>query len=447
MSPTTAFFAGAIALVLLAWLLLLLPANRRSRVDDRQRLNLRLRREQLAVLDLELAAGSLAREEHRQATTEVERATLEEADAQAPALPSAHSTQAGSAVSHRMAATLALGVAGVAFGLYGFLGNVDALDPVAPSQAAAGPNEVKVANDVQVANGAASASAATPASGADASAASVEAMLDSMAASMARQREGTVDAAGWALVARSYATLQRFDRASQAYARALALTPDDAQLLADHSDVLSMLQDRRMAGEPIRLATRALQLDPDNLKALALTGSDAFERGDFAAAQDLWSRARRLSPPGAFADGIDRNLAAVMAAQMRSSTSPPQSAATTAAPPGLQLRGRLRVAPELAGRIAPTDAVFVFAREPGTVGMPIAIARYSAKDLPVEFVLDARNAMVDPARLATLSRVEVGARVSRSGDATPRAGDLRGKSGPVAIDQRDLTLTIDDVTP
>ncbi|RZL45433.1 MAG: c-type cytochrome biogenesis protein CcmI [Variovorax sp.] len=433
MTPTIAFWTGAFGLALLACLLLAWPAGRPRRADDRQRRNLSLQRGQLAALDLELAAGQLSKDDHRNAIAELERAVLEEADSQAGMRhPSGSSQRAEPEASRRLAVVLGVTMVVAAFGLYGILGAMGAVASSAlPSSAVA----------------AVRASDAPQGPAADASNAPVEAMLDKMAESMARQRDGTVDAAGWSLLARSYAALQRFEDASQAYSRALVLSPNDAQLLADQADVLSMLQGRRMSGEPVRLATRALQIDPDNLKALALVGSDAFERKDFAAAENFWRHARRLSPPGDFANGIDRNLAAVTAARSRSTETVSEAQIPTAAPVRLRVGGRLRVAPELAGRVAPTDQVFVFAREPGTAGMPIAIARFSARDLPLDFVLDASNAMVDQTRVAELSRVEVGARISRTGDATPRPGDLRGKSGAVAIDTGDLAITIDDVTP
>ncbi|VWX55630.1 conserved hypothetical protein [Burkholderiales bacterium 8X] len=427
MTPTTFFWIGAIAMALLACILLVFPAGRPSRGADRQRRNLILQREELAALDLELAAGRLSRDDHRDAIAQVERAVLEEADAPSGSNPPGRSQRTEPKTSRRLAFTLAGTIALAAFGLYGILGDTAAI--------ASGPPASSVS------------AAATQGQAAEASNAPVEAMLDKMAESMALQREGTVDAAGWSLVARSYAALQRFDDASRAYSRALALSPNDAQLLADQSDVLSMLQERRMSGEPIRLAKRALQIDPDHPKALALAGSDAFERNDLAAAEDFWRRARRASPSDTFADGIDRNLAAVETARSRSPEAATQGDRPTPTPARMRVGGRLRVAPELAGRIAPTDRVFVFAREPGGTGMPIAIARYSANDLPMDFVLDASNAMVDEARLAALSRVEIGVRVSRTGDATPRTGDLRGKSGAVAIDTGDLAITIDDVTP
>lgn len=438
MTPTAFFWTGAIGLALLACLLLVVPAGRPRRAEDRQRRNLVLQRERLAALDRELAAGQLAPQDHRDAIAELERAVLEEADAPSDMRPPLTESK----TSRRLGFALGVATAVAAFGTYGILGNMEAVAS-GPSAFSAGDTARRSVEKVAEI----SASDATQGPGAEASNAPVEAMLDKMAESMALQREGTVDVAGWSLVARSYAALQRFDDASLAYSRAIALAPDDAQLLADQSDVLSMLQGRRMSGEPIRLAMRALQIDPDNLKALALAGSDAFERKDLVAAEDFWRRARRLSPSGDFADGIDRNLAAVKAAPERSPETAPLAQISPPAPVKLRVGGQLRVAPELAGRIAPTDQVFVFAREPGTVGMPIAIARFSARDLPIDFVLDASNAMVDQGRLAKLSRVEIGARVSSTGDATPRTGDLRGKSGSVSIDAGDLTITIDDVTP
>ena len=43
---------------------------------------------------------------------------------------------------------------------------------------------------------------------------------------------------------------------------------------------------------------RALQIDPKNLKALALAGSAAFDRKDFKSAAAYWERMLPLVPPG-----------------------------------------------------------------------------------------------------------------------------------------------------
>ena len=111
------------------------------------------------------------------------------------------------------------------------------------------------------------------------------------------------------MLARSYAVLQRFPEASRAFVRARGLAPDNAQLLADHADVLAMLQGQTVAGEPAKLVMRALEIDPRNLKALALAGSAAFERKDFSTALKFWGQAKSLAEPGsAFASGLDGSI-------------------------------------------------------------------------------------------------------------------------------------------
>jgi len=54
----------------------------------------------------------------------------------------------------------------------------------------------------------------------------------------------------------------------------------------------------RLEGEPEKLILRALEVDPDNLKALALAGTVAYERKDYARATVYWRRLLALVPPG-----------------------------------------------------------------------------------------------------------------------------------------------------
>lgn len=103
------------------------------------------------------------------------------------------------------------------------------------------------------------------------------------------QRE-PANVGGWILLGRSYNRFGRFRQAADAYAKAIKLRPADAQLLADYGDTLAMAQGRNLAGEPEKLVARALQVDPRNLKALALAGTIAFEREDYRRASALWER-------------------------------------------------------------------------------------------------------------------------------------------------------------
>ncbi len=419
----TVFWILAAGLSVLA-LCLVLPSLMRSRPDrlpppDARQANLAILRGQLAQLDAEHAAGSLDADQHRSARAEIARRVLdEESLAEAPRTTGASGKTA-----------LWMGVAVPLFALvgYGFLGNMDALMP-RPAAAAA---ESEVTPD------------------------QVSALVESLAKRMEQRPD---DAMGWTLLARAYGALQRFPEASQAYARAIALSPKDAQLLADHADVLTMLQDRSLSGEPARLVEQALQIDPNNLKALALAGSLAFERKDFALAIRRWTQARQLAPAGSeFAAGLDSSLAEARSlasseggvaspATAQASTAPPASAAPTPTA-SAAVTGRVSLAPALAARAAPTDTVFIFARAADGPRMPLAILRRQVSELPITFTLDDSLAMSPEMKLSKFTSVVVGARISKSGQATSTAGDLTGQSKPLAAGGPAIELVIDSVQP
>ena len=55
--------------------------------------------------------------------------------------------------------------------------------------------------------------------------------------------------------------------------------------------------------------------------------------------------------------------------------------------------------------------------------------------------------MTTQSKLSGQAEVVLGARISRSGNATPQSGDLMGSLGPVSVGTRDLKLVIDGVEP
>jgi cytochrome c-type biogenesis protein CcmH len=133
-------------------------------------------------------------------------------------------------------------------------------------------------------------------------------MIDRLAARLKEQPE---DVQGWAMLVRSYGAFGRYAEASAAYREASRRDPENAQLFADHADMLAMAQGRRLQGEPEKLIARALSIDPDNIKALALAGSAAFERDQYLAAVQHWERILKLIPAddAAFAQSVQGSIA------------------------------------------------------------------------------------------------------------------------------------------
>jgi cytochrome c-type biogenesis protein CcmH len=428
------FLVGLAGLIALALVFVLPPLLRVARVpqeriasDAARRANLLVLREQLDALEAEHASGALNDEQYRSQRIEIERRALDEE--QGPA--------AAPVVARSGKTAIALGafVPLFAFVVYGIVGMPEAVLHRPPSEAAQADGVT---------------------------AEQIEGMIAKLASRLENQTMAQAgDDQAWTMLARSYAVLQRFPEASKAFARARELAPENPQLMADHADVLAMLQGQRVAGEPAQLAQRALTIDPDNLKALALAGSAAFEDKDYTGALKHWTRASRLAEPGSpFSQGLAGSIAQARAAggqEPAGASAPalaqapapaaPAAPAPAAAPGTARLTGVVQLAGALAAQAAPGDTVFVFARAAEGPRMPLAILKMRVSDLPLNFTLDDSTAMSPQMKLSNFPRVIVGARISRSGDAMPRTGDLVGQVGPVDNLSGKLVVTIDAVQP
>jgi len=431
MSPF--WIIAAILLMLAMWLVaghLLRKTASAGAGDGASVTNIDVLKAQLQQLDRDLAAGSLDAAQHQQSRAEIERRALEEESvASAP-------VSGGSPRTTLVLVLLTVPVLAVA--IYSVTGTPQALSP-----------EARVA--------------AAPHGGGDVTQQDMEALIAKLAERMAKQPPGQVsDTEGWVMLGRSYAAMQRYPEAQRAFARALQLMPNEAQILADQADVLAMIQGRSLEGEPLKLINQALQNDPSNLKALALAGTAAFERKDYTGALNFWGRARAVAPPDSeFAKGLEGGMAEARAAAaaaggssvVAAATAPRQAApaetaqALPGAPGMTSISGRVSLSPALAARVAPGDTVFIFARAAEGPRMPLAIVKRTAADLPASFTLDDSMAMTPQFKLSSFPSVVVGARVSKSGNATPQSGDLEGLSAPLNSAGAGLELVIDSVRP
>ena len=225
------------------------PRVRSSRRDA----NLAIYRDQLREIDADLSAGALQAEQHEKARRELQARLLGDMAVEDVA-------QAPARRGHGAAIVASIAVPLLVFGLYFVVGNPQALR-------SGGTAAVDAAHGM--------------------TSQQVEALIERLAA---RMKQNPDNPEGWIMLARSYGATNRYDQAAQAYANAAARLPRDAQLLADYADVLAMAQGRRLQGEPEKILARALEADPNNLKAHALSGTAAFEKPDYAGAVRHWEQ-------------------------------------------------------------------------------------------------------------------------------------------------------------
>ena len=78
--------------------------------------------------------------------------------------------------------------------------------------------------------------------------------------------------------------------------------------------------------------------------------------------------------------------------------------------------------------------------------MPLAIVRKQVRDLPFAFSLDDTAAMSPANTLSTVKgKIVVGARISKSGSASPQPGDLSGQSSQTSVGASGVAVVIQEV--
>jgi len=398
------FWALALALLALTLAVLVWPLLRRRTVEapSEERARAAVYRDEKRQLDDELAAGALSVDDHAAALRELTQRLGTELEVRDADTAPARGERSAWVTALAAVAIIPVG----AIVLYLVFGTPDALR-MAPR---ARPND-----------------------------ADIVAMVNRLAATM---QSNPGDPRGWRLLGRSYVALGRYAEGADAYAQAVQHGADDADVYADWSEALALAHNRVVSGEPEALAQRALAKNPAHAKALALLATAAFERRDFDASIDYWRRVAQTAAPGS--EEASQAAAAVAEIERMKKGA---STANASAASGASVSGRIDVAPDLAGRVQSGDTLFVYARAPDGARMPLAVSRTPAQGFPRSFYLDDTMGMGMGATLSSAGSVVVEARISKSGDARPHAGDLTGQSAAVKPGTQDVHIVIDRVVP
>lgn len=285
----------------------------------------------------------------------------------------------------------------------------------------------------------------------------IVALVDNLAKKM---QENPNDAKGWILLARTQQALGQLGASVDAFQRAVALTPNDAQLLADYADAQAMVQEGVFEGKPRTLINQALKADPKNMKALALAGTAEMRAGNKPASLKYWEQLKSLVPP----DSDDyKQVSAIIVEIKTGKPAFPESApaaqqakvdvqkdAPVAAGGGKSVTGTVNIATALKSKIAAGDTLFIFARSAakGAPKMPLAVLRIPVPAAwPHTFTLSDAMAMAPGMNLSAHADVTIEARISKAGNALPQPGDMQGSSAVVKNDARGISINIDKVLP
>jgi cytochrome c-type biogenesis protein CcmH len=126
----------------------------------------------------------------------------------------------------------------------------------------------------------------------------IRGMVEGLAAKM---KETPQDRAGWLRLANAWKVLGENANAADAYARADALGPVDARILADWAEthVRGLAPGAPPSPQAVAVLERLEKADPKNALALFYLGAASFAAGDKPAAAQRWKTLLALLPPDA----------------------------------------------------------------------------------------------------------------------------------------------------
>jgi cytochrome c-type biogenesis protein CcmH/NrfG len=228
---------------------------------------------------------------------------------------------------------------------------------------------------------------------------------------------------------------RKYEAARNIYAGLAARGEMTADSWADYADVSASLHGGKLAGEPEQFIASALALDPRHAKALWLQGSALHESGRYTQAMAAWQQlAAVLDPASSDAKLITANIEEDRRLAGGAGTTP------------VSVSGEITLGDALRSRAATGLTLYIVAKSVDQPGMPVAVLRTTTGQWPFRFKLDDSLALMPGRALSGAGRVTVEARISKSGLATPTAGDLQGTSGIIDPKAgRPLRIVIDRV--
>lgn len=250
--------------------------------------------------------------------------------------------------------------------------------------------------------------------------------------------------AGWQDLGMAYMQVGLYHYAEAAFQRALTLVPNNSDLM------LSVVEAKMGQGKGaldksgIVLLHQILQQEPSNPKARMMLGMASYTGGDYDQAIGVWQSLLQDTPPDS--EGAKILQSSIERAKAKRDA-PVASAATGSSGSAAAGEPQLKVSVSVNGQV-PVEkdgswTLFIYAKAVNGMPMPVAIKRMPYTQAPLTVTLDDHDAMAPMAKLSTSKEVKVYARLSKSGQAIPQAGDYMATTDALAVKAGVQPITLD----
>ncbi|MDD2918822.1 c-type cytochrome biogenesis protein CcmI [Rhodoferax sp.] len=251
--------SALLTLLVVAWVIRPLLVKPKGSGTSSEKLNAAIHRDQLQTLEGDLARGVISQQDFETTREELQLRLLDDTESFEAA---AGDQTPGFWTPPRMAAAIGVSLPVLALGIYLQLGAPAAINP---------PVASVNAEDQQVTQ-----------------------MIDTLAAKLKANPDNPQ---GWAMMARSYKVVGRFEESKQAFERAGDFIKTNPDMLVDYAELLGIMAGNTFVGKPQQIVEEALRLNPEHPMGLMIAGVAAYQSGDFPNAVTRWEKLLGLLPP------------------------------------------------------------------------------------------------------------------------------------------------------
>jgi cytochrome c-type biogenesis protein CcmH len=271
----------------------------------------------------------------------------------------------------------------------------------------------------------------------------------------AKLKANPQDVRGWLLLGKSYVTTGRFARGVDAFQQAYDISKgSDVEAIIGLGEALALVDEASLSGRAGQLFDEALAKAPNHPKALWYGSMAALQAGDVRRGRDRLQLLLAQNPPEELRGVLERQIQDLN--QQLGEAGEGVATGSTASEPARSvaearsLRVSVSIAPQILTQLKTALPLFILARDPAG-GPPLAVQRHSSAAAPLTVELSERDAMVPTRTIASAPRIEVVARISKSGAPQAQSGDFFGQAEYDFAAARDgaaiVNIVIDRIVP
>ena len=391
---------------------------------DRQRQNVLIFKERLAELEAEYAQGKHKEETFVQLKSELEAGLLIDAERTENTKSSAASVATLGFKNMIIIGLSAVLIIALSYGSYFKLGAYDDV-----SQASAmrfDDQEIKQAK-------------------ASAEQGDMTALLEQLHQKLQQSPENIE---GWRLLARSAMNTEYYDLAVESYTHIIRIFDATDESTASVYGLLAQAhyyQNQGQFNSAVQGALdQAFKENPNEVNSLGLMAINAFSNENYSVAIEFWQRILVAVPDHPSKISIEAGIQRAQIAlgetpvniKQPTNVAKKQMASNTESNDAVaRIQVEVNIAAEVLAQVNANDTVFIFAKAAAGTGpaMPLAARKLKVSDLPITIELNDQSAMGPMAKLSQVTRANVVARISKSGQPIAQTGDYEGRHDGVDV--------------